>query len=59
MQKNWIGRSEVAYFDFPLEGQRDSAVRVFTTRPETLFDATYIAVAPDHELVSQLKVVAG
>ena len=53
MQKNWIGRSVGAEVDFAVSGQ-DSVVTVFTTRPDTLFGASYVALAPEHPLVSQL-----
>jgi leucyl-tRNA synthetase len=51
MQRNWIGRSDGAYVDFPVDGR---SVRVFTTRPETLPDATFLAVAPEAPLASQI-----
>jgi leucyl-tRNA synthetase len=54
MQRNWIGRSEGAEIDFPAEGRDDLTIRVFTTRPDTLFGATYMVLAPDHELVDAL-----
>ena len=53
MQKNWIGRSVGAEVEFAVSGQ-DSKITVFTTRPDTLFGATYIALAPEHPLVPQL-----
>lgn len=58
MQKNWVGRSEGAYVDFAIERAdgtlRDAPVRVFTTRPDTLYGATYFAVAPESELAEEL-----
>ena len=50
MQKNWIGRSIGAEVDFVLADQK-GAIRVFTTRPDTLFGATYMVLAPEHPLV--------
>jgi leucyl-tRNA synthetase len=52
MQRNWIGRSEGAYVDFRAE--TGDAIRVFTTRPDTLFGATYMVLAPEHPLVDAL-----
>jgi leucyl-tRNA synthetase len=54
MQRNWIGRSEGAEFDLPVEGRPDLAIRVFTTRPDTAFGMTYAVVAPEHPLVPEL-----
>ncbi|MEI6054184.1 MAG: leucine--tRNA ligase [Candidatus Saccharibacteria bacterium] len=54
MQKNWIGRSEGAEVDFKIEGS-DKDITVFTTRPDTLFGATFIVLAPEHELVKSLS----
>jgi len=53
MQRNWIGRSEGVEFDFALEG-RDDAIRVYTTRPDTVAGVTYMAVAVDHPLASEV-----
>jgi leucyl-tRNA synthetase len=53
MQRNWVGRSEGANVDFPVDGH-DAVIRVFTTRPDTLFGATYMVLAPEHELVDAL-----
>jgi leucyl-tRNA synthetase len=53
MQTNWIGRSEGAEVDFKLAG-RDDVLTVFTTRPDTLFGATYMVLAPEHPLVEEL-----
>lgn len=53
MQKNWIGRSEGAEVDFKVEG-KNLSITVFTTRPDTLFGATYMVLAPEHPLVPEL-----
>lgn len=53
MQRNWIGRSEGAYVDFAVEG-REAPVTVFTTRPDTLFGATFFVVAPDAPIAEEL-----
>ena len=52
-QANWIGRSEGAQVFFALEGS-DEQLEIFTTRPDTIFGATYMALAPEHPLVDQL-----
>jgi leucyl-tRNA synthetase len=54
MQRNWIGRSEGAEIDFAVDGASGVKIRVFTTRPDTLFGATYMVLAPEHELVAKL-----
>jgi leucyl-tRNA synthetase len=51
MQANWIGRSEGAEIDFPVPGGA-APIRVFTTRPDTLFGATFLVLAPEHPLVN-------
>src|SRR6266446_3559707 len=60
-QRNWLGRSEGAEIDFPIDGgaQADGdaggdAIRVFTTRPDTIFGATFMVLAPEHPLVDRL-----
>lgn len=53
MQRNWIGRSEGAYVDFRIEG-REQPVTVFTTRPDTLYGATFMVVAPDGALAAEI-----
>jgi leucyl-tRNA synthetase len=53
MQRNWIGRSEGAEVDFPVADSADK-LRVFTTRPDTLFGATYMVLAPEHRLLDKI-----
>ena len=53
MQRNWIGRSEGAFIDFRIEG-RAEPIRVFTTRPDTLFGGTFMVVAPDSKLAGEI-----
>lgn len=53
MQRNWIGKSVGAEVDFSVAGTGDK-IRVFTTRPDTLFGATYMVLAPEHPLVSKI-----
>ena len=53
MQRNWIGRSEGARVLFPIEG-REEALEVFTTRPDTLFGASFCALSPNHPLATAL-----
>lgn len=52
-QRNWIGRSTGAEVDFEVTG--GSKLRVFTTRPDTLFGATYMVIAPEHPLIEEQK----
>jgi leucyl-tRNA synthetase len=56
MQKNWVGKSEGAEISFRLEheGVEQKEIRVFTTRPDTIFGVTFFLLAPEHPLVSQL-----
>ncbi|MGW6399036.1 leucine--tRNA ligase [Streptomyces sp. NPDC055134] len=54
-QRNWIGRSEGARVDFPVG---DEAITVFTTRQDTLFGATYMVLAPEHDLVDRIVPAA-
>lgn len=53
-QENWIGRSEGAEVEFAVEGEGQEILTVFTTRPDTLFGATFLVLAPEHPLVSEL-----
>lgn len=53
-QRNWIGRSEGASLQFPIEGQDGKFVEVFTTRPDTIFGVSFVTLAPEHELVAQI-----
>lgn len=53
MQRNWIGRSEGAEVEFKIENH-DKTFHVFTTRPDTLFGATYAVLAPEHPLVNEI-----
>ena len=53
MQRNWIGRSEGAEVTFAVDGH-DQSFTVFTTRPDTLYGATYVVLAPEHKLVEQI-----
>ncbi|HOX58259.1 MAG TPA: class I tRNA ligase family protein [Candidatus Paceibacterota bacterium] len=57
MQRNWIGRSEGAEVDFLVAGSTE-VIRVFTTRPDTLFGATYMVLAPEHRLVDAITTPA-
>ena len=53
-QINWIGRSEGAEVNFKLEGL-DESLKVYTTRPDTIFGATYMVIAPEHKLIEKYK----
>ncbi|MCL1630658.1 leucine--tRNA ligase [Sporolactobacillus sp. CPB3-1] len=54
MQRNWIGRSEGAEVQFAIDGFKNETVTVFTTRPDTLFGATYMVLAPEHKLIDEI-----
>jgi leucyl-tRNA synthetase len=57
IQRNWVGRSEGAEIDFSIAGH-DAALTVFTTRPDTLYGATYMVLAPEHPLVASITTAA-
>jgi len=57
MQRNWIGRSHGASIGFPIDDS-DDRIEVFTTRPDTIFGATYMVLAPEHSLVESLVAPA-
>ncbi|MHC4235171.1 MAG: leucine--tRNA ligase [Planctomycetota bacterium] len=54
LQRNWIGRSDGADIDFEVIGHPDERIRVFTTRPDTLFGATFMVLAPEHPLLKKV-----
>lgn len=54
MQTNWIGRSEGARVRFPVDGHEGEEIEVFTTRPDTLWGATFMVLAPEHDLVEKI-----
>ena len=53
-QKNWIGRSVGAEVDFSISGKEDK-LKIFTTRPDTLFGATYMVISPEHPIIEKYK----
>jgi leucyl-tRNA synthetase len=53
LQRNWIGRSEGAEIDYKVDNH-EQKIRVFTTRPDTLYGATYMVLAPEHSLIDQI-----
>ena len=54
MQREWIGKSEGAEVDFDVHGHAGTKIRVFTTRPDTLFGASFMVLSPEHPLVGQI-----
>jgi len=56
MQRNWIGKSEGAEVNFLIAGHEELTLTVFTTRPDTLFGATYMVVAPEHPFLDQITL---
>ncbi len=55
MQKNWIGKSIGCEIDFPINEKKGKTIKVFTTRPDTIFGATFIAVSADHPLCNEFQ----
>lgn len=53
-QIHWIGRSEGCEINFPLSKHEDAKIKVFTTRPETIYGATYMVIAPEHPILAEL-----
>ena len=53
-QRNWIGKSQGAEIDFAIKGHPDSSLKVYTTRPDTIFGVDFMVLAPEHELVQQI-----
>ena len=56
MQENWIGKSQGLKFFFDIVGDENHVLEVFTTRPDTLFGASFVAIAPDHPLAAELAL---
>ncbi|WP_083322360.1 leucine--tRNA ligase [Hymenobacter lapidarius] len=54
MQRNWIGRSIGAEVTFPMQGSETAQIKVYTTRVDTIYGATFLVLAPEHELVNEL-----
>lgn len=57
MQRNWIGKTEGLELLFPIEGRIGKSIAVYTTRPETVYGVTFVAIAPDHQMVDFLCTV--
>ena len=58
MQRNWIGKSIGAEVTFPVQGHENVDIKVYTTRVDTIYGATFLVLAPEHELVDQLTTPA-
>jgi len=58
MQRNWIGKSIGAEVTFPVQGHENAQIRVYTTRVDTIYGATFLVLAPEHELVDALTTPA-
>ncbi|MBI4407337.1 MAG: leucine--tRNA ligase, partial [Candidatus Kerfeldbacteria bacterium] len=56
MQKNWIGKSEGAEIEFKVVSNQESVIRVYTTRPDTLYGVTYLVLSPEHTLVKSIVI---
>ncbi|MEA2076959.1 MAG: leucine--tRNA ligase [Candidatus Marinimicrobia bacterium] len=56
MQRNWIGRSEGAEVVFKVDGHKNADIKVYTTRSDTLFGATYMVLAPEHPIVESITL---
>lgn len=54
IQRNWIGKSQGAEVDFPIEGQEGQSLTAFTTRPDTIYGCTFMVIAPEHPMVEAL-----
>ena len=54
MQRNWIGRSVGAEVTFPVQKPPQQRIKVYTTRVDTIYGATFLVLAPEHELVDEL-----
>ncbi|HJW18906.1 MAG TPA: class I tRNA ligase family protein, partial [Flavisolibacter sp.] len=57
MQGNWIGKSSGAEIDFAIAGHPDDVLRVYTTRPDTIFGVDFMVIAPEHELVERIATI--
>jgi len=56
MQANWIGRSQGVEVEFPIDGHPGESMRIYTTRPDTLFGVTFMVLAPEHPLVEKVGI---
>ncbi|HPZ00456.1 MAG TPA: leucine--tRNA ligase, partial [Clostridiales bacterium] len=54
-QVNWIGKSEGAFVNFPVKGTDEESLRVYTTRPDTLFGVTFMVMAPEHPMIDRYR----
>ncbi|MDB5233833.1 MAG: leucine--tRNA ligase, partial [Hymenobacter sp.] len=58
MQRNWIGKSIGAEVTFPVQGSETAQIKVYTTRVDTIYGATFLVLAPEHELVDVITTPA-